>query len=146
MITLAIKAMGEATALVGRGGLVAGDFLEVMTSTVFASSSYQRYGGYIATDTYEPGFKLTLGLKDVNLAGPPRRRGESRCRQRRSSGTPWPRRSIRVGCKGLVCSREGHPPTRRSGIGSVARQQPLTTCILPDPCSDPDERDRWVCK
>lgn len=67
MITLAIEAMGEATALVGKYGLAAGDFLEVMTNTVFASPSYQRYGGYIAKDTYEPGFKLTLGLKDVNL-------------------------------------------------------------------------------
>ncbi len=68
MITLAIEAMGEATALTERYGLAAGDFLDVMTSTVFASPSYKRYGGFIATDTYEPGFKLTLGLKDVNLA------------------------------------------------------------------------------
>ena len=33
-----------------------------------ASPSYKRYGGFIATNSYEPGFKLTLGLKDVNLA------------------------------------------------------------------------------
>ena len=68
MITLAIEAMGEATALTQHYGLSAADFLEVITGTVFASPSYKRYGGYIATDTYEPGFKLTLGLKDVNLA------------------------------------------------------------------------------
>ena len=68
MITLAIEAMGEATALTGHYGLAAGDFLDVMTNTVFASPSYKRYGGYIASNTYEPGFKLTLGLKDVNLA------------------------------------------------------------------------------
>ena len=68
MITLAIEAMGEATALTGYYGLAAGDFLDVMTNTVFASPSYKRYGGYIASNTYEPGFKLTLGLKDVNLA------------------------------------------------------------------------------
>jgi len=58
--------------------LAAGDPVDVATvqplfdalgrNTVFASPSYQRYGGYIATDTYEPGFKLTLGLKDVTLA------------------------------------------------------------------------------
>ncbi len=68
MITLAIEAMGEATALVEVYGLAAGKFLEVATNTVFASTSYQRYGGYIATNTYEAGFKLTLGLKDVDLA------------------------------------------------------------------------------
>jgi len=68
MITLAIEAMGEATALTESYGLKAGDFLEVVTNTMFASPSYKRYGGNIASDSYEPGFKLTLGLKDVNLA------------------------------------------------------------------------------
>ena len=68
MITLAIEAMGEATALTDSYGVTAADFLDIVTNTLFASPSYQRYGGFIATDTYEPGFKLTLGLKDVNLA------------------------------------------------------------------------------
>jgi len=68
MITLAIEAMGEATALTESYGLKAGDFLEIVTNTMFACPSYQRYGGNIASNSYEPGFKLTLGLKDVNLA------------------------------------------------------------------------------
>ena len=68
MITLAIESLGEATALTESYGLKASDFVEVITNTVFASSSYKRYGGNIANNSYEPGFKLTLGLKDVNLA------------------------------------------------------------------------------
>lgn len=68
MITLAIEAMGEATALTESYGLKASDFLEVMTNTVFSGSIYKRYGGNIASNRYEPGFKLTLGLKDVDLA------------------------------------------------------------------------------
>lgn len=68
MITLAMEAMGEATALTESYGLKAGDFFEVVTNTMFACSSYKRYGGNIASNSYEPGFKLTLGLKDVNLA------------------------------------------------------------------------------
>lgn len=68
MITLAMEAMGEATALTESYGLKAGDFLEIVTNTMFASPSYKRYGGNIASNSYEPGFKLTLGLKDVNLA------------------------------------------------------------------------------
>ena len=68
MISLAIEAMGEATALTESYGLKAGDFLDIVTNTILAAPSYQRYGGYIASNTYEPGFKLTLGLKDVNLA------------------------------------------------------------------------------
>lgn len=68
MITLAIQAMGEATALTESYGLKAGDFLDIVTNTLFASPSYKRYGGKIASGDFEPGFKLTLGLKDVNLA------------------------------------------------------------------------------
>lgn len=68
MITLAIEAMGEATALTESYGLKAGDFLNIVTNTMFASPSYKRYGDNIAQGRYEPGFKLTLGLKDVNLA------------------------------------------------------------------------------
>ncbi len=68
MITLAIEAMGEATALTEQYGVKAADFLDIVTNTLFAAPSYKRYGGFIGTDTYEPGFKLTLGLKDVDLA------------------------------------------------------------------------------
>ncbi len=68
MITLAIEAMGEATALTESYGLKAADFLNIVTNTMFASPSYKRYGDNIGQNRYEPGFKLTLGLKDVNLA------------------------------------------------------------------------------
>lgn len=68
MLALAIEAMGEATALTESYGLPARDFLDIVTSTLFASPAYQRYGGSIANKSYEPGFKLPLGLKDVNLA------------------------------------------------------------------------------
>lgn len=68
MIALAMEAMGEATALTESYGVSAADFLDIVTNTLFAAPSYQRYGGFIASNTYEPGFKLTLGLKDVNLA------------------------------------------------------------------------------
>lgn len=68
MITQAIESMAEAVALVGGYGLSAEGFLDVVTQTLFACPSYQRYGGNIAHDSYEPGFTLSLGLKDVRLA------------------------------------------------------------------------------
>lgn len=68
MIALAFEAMGEASALTESYGVSAKDFLDIVTNTLFASPSYQRYGGFIAAGRYEPGFKLPLGLKDVNLA------------------------------------------------------------------------------
>ena len=69
MIALAIEAMAEATSLTESYGVSSADFLDIVTSTIFASPSYKSYGGNIAKGTYEPaGFKLRLGLKDVNLA------------------------------------------------------------------------------
>ncbi|WP_085730971.1 MULTISPECIES: NAD(P)-dependent oxidoreductase [unclassified Pseudomonas] len=68
MITQAIQSLGEATALVQRYGMSSGAFVELMSQTLFACPSYQRYGKNIINGSFEPGFKLSLGLKDINLA------------------------------------------------------------------------------
>ncbi|NYE62359.1 3-hydroxyisobutyrate dehydrogenase-like beta-hydroxyacid dehydrogenase [Duganella sp. 1224] len=68
MIAQAFTAMGEAAHLSESYGVSAADLLNVLTNTLFTAPSYQRYGGFIATNSFEPGFKLPLGLKDVNLA------------------------------------------------------------------------------
>jgi 3-hydroxyisobutyrate dehydrogenase-like beta-hydroxyacid dehydrogenase len=68
MITQAIQSLGEASALTGRHGLSPATFIDLMTQTLFASPSYQRYGQNIVNDSFEPGFTLSLGLKDINLA------------------------------------------------------------------------------
>ncbi len=68
MLALAMEAMGEASALTEQYGVSAADFLNVVTNTIFAAPSYQRYGGFIASGRYDPGFKLPLGMKDVDLA------------------------------------------------------------------------------
>ena len=69
MIALAIEAMAEATALTESYGVAGADFLDIVTSTMFACPAYKGYGESIAKASYEPaGFKLRLGLKDVRLA------------------------------------------------------------------------------
>jgi 3-hydroxyisobutyrate dehydrogenase-like beta-hydroxyacid dehydrogenase len=69
MIACALEAMGEASALVQRHGIAVGDFLPMLTSTLFASPVYQNYGRLIIERRYQPAaFKLALGLKDVRLA------------------------------------------------------------------------------
>lgn len=68
MITQAIESLGEARSLVEAYGLSPSAFIETVTQTLFACPSYQRYGHYIANGVHEPGFKLSLGLKDVDLA------------------------------------------------------------------------------
>lgn len=65
----AIGTMAEAGALVRGHGVAPADFLQMLTTTLFAAPAYQGYGGMIAKETYTPaGFKMTLGLKDVRLA------------------------------------------------------------------------------
>jgi 3-hydroxyisobutyrate dehydrogenase-like beta-hydroxyacid dehydrogenase len=69
MIASAIGTMGEAVALARGYGTEKADFIDLITSTVFAAPVFKGYGGAIAADQFEPaGFKLALGLKDVRLA------------------------------------------------------------------------------
>jgi 3-hydroxyisobutyrate dehydrogenase-like beta-hydroxyacid dehydrogenase len=69
MLAAAIESMAEATALTRAYGISAADFLEVMTSTLFASPAYQIYGKLIAEQRFKPaGMSLPLGLKDIELA------------------------------------------------------------------------------
>ncbi|CCJ71538.1 2-hydroxy-3-oxopropionate reductase [Cronobacter condimenti 1330] len=69
MLASAIEAMGEASALVEAYDVGKGDFLGMLTSTLFAAPAYKNYGAMIAEDRYTPaGFTMKLGLKDVRLA------------------------------------------------------------------------------
>lgn len=69
MIASAIEAMAEASTLAAAHGVAAADFLEILTSTLFAAPVYKGYGALIAEQRYAPaGFALKLGLKDVRLA------------------------------------------------------------------------------
>lgn len=69
MLAAAIESMAEASALTRAHGVGAAEFLELMTSTLFAAPAYQGYGKLIAEERYSPaGFAMPLGLKDVGLA------------------------------------------------------------------------------
>lgn len=69
MLASAIESMAEASALTRAHGLGAKDFLEIMTSTLFAAPAYQGYARLIAEQRFKPaGFALPLGYKDVGLA------------------------------------------------------------------------------
>jgi 3-hydroxyisobutyrate dehydrogenase-like beta-hydroxyacid dehydrogenase len=69
MIASAIESMGEAAALVQAYGVSSGDFLNILTNTLFAAPVYRTYGRFIAEQRYQPAaFAVALGLKDVRLA------------------------------------------------------------------------------
>jgi len=69
MLVTAVESMAEASALTRAHGVSAGDFLEIMTSTLFASPVYQGYGKSIVEQRFKPaGFALPLASKDIGLA------------------------------------------------------------------------------
>ncbi len=68
LVVCAIEAMSESSAFVAKAGVAPAAFVELMTSTLFASPIYQNYGRMITERRFTPaGFKLPLGLKDVRL-------------------------------------------------------------------------------
>ncbi|MFF7710339.1 NAD(P)-binding domain-containing protein [Pseudomonas sp. NPDC007930] len=68
MIGMAIEALAEAVVLTEGHALPREAFFELILGTLFGSRSYQVYSAQIAAGEYNPGFKATLGLKDLRLA------------------------------------------------------------------------------
>jgi 3-hydroxyisobutyrate dehydrogenase-like beta-hydroxyacid dehydrogenase len=69
LIASVIEALGEAIALVGKGGVDRRQYLEMLTSTLFNAPVYKTYGNLIVEGNFEPaGFAAVLGQKDIHLA------------------------------------------------------------------------------
>ncbi len=69
LIAAAIEAIGESLVLAEKNGVDAKAVAEMLGKTLFACPVYQGYGKQIAEQRFEPaGFRLALGLKDINLA------------------------------------------------------------------------------
>ncbi|HQT89473.1 MAG TPA: NAD(P)-dependent oxidoreductase [Acidiphilium sp.] len=68
LIASVIESLGEAMALVGKGGVDLHQYLDFLTSAMFAAPVYKTYGGLIAGGVFEPaGFVAPLGQKDIRL-------------------------------------------------------------------------------
>jgi 3-hydroxyisobutyrate dehydrogenase-like beta-hydroxyacid dehydrogenase len=68
MIMSVVETLGEAFALLKKGGVDASLFLDTMTEGLFAAPVYKNYGRQILAEAFEPaGFYLRLGLKDADL-------------------------------------------------------------------------------
>lgn len=69
LIASVIESVGEAMALVGKGGVDRQAYLDLLTSTLFNAPVYKGYGKLIADRKFEPaGFPAPLGQKDIRLA------------------------------------------------------------------------------
>jgi 3-hydroxyisobutyrate dehydrogenase-like beta-hydroxyacid dehydrogenase len=68
LIAVVIEALGEALALVGKGGVDQRQYLDLLTSTLFDAPVYKTYGRLIVEQQFEPaGFAAPLGQKDIRL-------------------------------------------------------------------------------
>lgn len=68
LIAAVIESLGEAMALVAKGGVDQRAYLELLTSTLFSAPVYKTYGNLIVEKKFTPaGFAATLGQKDVRL-------------------------------------------------------------------------------
>jgi 3-hydroxyisobutyrate dehydrogenase-like beta-hydroxyacid dehydrogenase len=69
MIASELEAIGEAFALLRKGGVDPALFHDVLAGRLFTGAVFKGYGEMVLHQKYQPaGFALTLGLKDVNLA------------------------------------------------------------------------------
>jgi len=69
MIASAIQTMAEAMTLAQKNGIDTAKMIDMLAQTIFACPIYQGYGKALAAQRFEPvGFRMALGLKDVNLA------------------------------------------------------------------------------
>jgi len=68
LIGSVIEALGEAIALVGKGGIDAHQYVDILISTLFGAPIYKTYGTLLADAKFElAGFAAPLGQKDIRL-------------------------------------------------------------------------------
>ena len=68
LIASVLESLSEAMALVGKAGIDQHEYVDFLTSTLFAAPVYKTYGVLIADRKFQPaGFAVPLGLKDVGL-------------------------------------------------------------------------------
>jgi 3-hydroxyisobutyrate dehydrogenase-like beta-hydroxyacid dehydrogenase len=69
LIASAMESLAEVFALARKNGIDPNSVADFFGKTLFACPIYQTYGKLINVRQYEPaGFRLVLGLKDINLA------------------------------------------------------------------------------
>lgn len=69
LLIAALEGMAEAAVLAEKNGIHRKDLLNMLTQTLFACPVYQGYGQRLIEQKYETaGFRLSLALKDINLA------------------------------------------------------------------------------
>lgn len=68
MILSVVEILAEAFSFAQKSGVEPQDLLTFLTETLFPSPVFKNYGAIVANQQfYPPGFKMSLGLKDIDL-------------------------------------------------------------------------------
>ena len=68
LIASAIESMAEGITLANKSGIDAGEWLNMLTSTLFNAPVYENYGALLLSERFQPAaFSMNLGLKDLKL-------------------------------------------------------------------------------
>ena len=120
MTATTLEMLGEVVAVIRKRGLDPKIFLDIITSTMFGGRAHKIYGNKIVTQSYAPGFLMTLAFKDVRLA----------LAEAESAGAPMP--SVGVVRDRMVAGiSRGYTDLDWSALGSIAAEEAGLKARLP---------------
>ncbi len=124
IVALNIEAVGEALLFASKMGADPAKVRQALMGGFASSRILEVHGERMIKRTFDPGFRIELHQKDLNLAlSSARSRSGSRCpipRRRRSFSTPAQRTAARRGTIPRWCGRWSSSATSRSGRKSDA--------------------------
>jgi 3-hydroxyisobutyrate dehydrogenase-like beta-hydroxyacid dehydrogenase len=112
MTATSLEVLGEVTALLRKCGQDPQQFMDIMTSTMFASRVHKIYGDRIVAGDYVPGLAMPLALKDVRLA----------LAEAERAGAPMPSVSL-VRDRMITAIARGHADLDWTALGLVASEE-----------------------
>jgi 3-hydroxyisobutyrate dehydrogenase-like beta-hydroxyacid dehydrogenase len=120
MTATTLEMLGEVVAVIRKRGLDPKIFLDIITSTMFGGRAHKIYGNKIVTQSYAPGFLMTLAFKDVRLA----------LAEAESAGAPMP--SVGVVRDRMVAGiSRGYTDLDWSALGLIAAEEAGLKARLP---------------
>jgi 3-hydroxyisobutyrate dehydrogenase-like beta-hydroxyacid dehydrogenase len=112
MTATSLEVLGEVTAVLRKCGQDPGQFVDIMTDSMFGSRVHRIYGRRIVAGDYAPGLAMLLALKDVRLA----------LAEAERAGAPMPSVSL-VRDRMITAIARGHADLDWTALGLVASEE-----------------------
>ena len=112
MTATSLEVLGEVTAVLRKCGQDPGQFVDIMTDSMFGSRVHKIYGRRIVAGDYAPGLAMPLALKDVRLA----------LAEAERAGAPMPSVSL-VRDRMITAIARGHAKLDWTALGLVALEE-----------------------